>query len=140
MVFVRWFSLLRLWTKSYGATIQIKSLQQYFHMVLFISYVVLTFDSLNQILWCDHSKEISLEVLSCGVICFKTCYKMKFGIFVEFAFGHVWQFERVNLSKYSVYCTSRGLIPVTTNVVYRSAADINCLHWRCSSLHWWLFL
>ena len=29
-------SLLRLWTKSYGATIQIKSLQQYFHMVLFI--------------------------------------------------------------------------------------------------------
>ena len=60
-------------------------------MVLFISYVVLTFDPLDQILWYDHSNEISLEGLSCGVICFKKFYKMKFGIFVEFAFGHIWK-------------------------------------------------
>ena len=53
--------------------------------------VVLTLTSVNKILWCDHSNEISLEVLSCGVICFKKFYKMKFGIFVEFAFGHIWQ-------------------------------------------------
>ena len=33
--------------------------------------VVLTFTSVVKILWCDHSNEISLEVLSCGVICFK---------------------------------------------------------------------
>ena len=33
---IRWFQLLRLWTKSYGVTIQVKPLQQYFHMVLFI--------------------------------------------------------------------------------------------------------
>ena len=29
--------------KSYGVTINMKPLQQYFHMVLFIEYVVLTF-------------------------------------------------------------------------------------------------
>ena len=33
---IRWFQLLRLWAKSYGVTIQVKPLQQYFHMVLFI--------------------------------------------------------------------------------------------------------
>ena len=53
--------------------------------------VVLTFTSVDKILWCDHLNETSLEVLSCGVICFKKFYKMKFGIFVEFAFGHIWQ-------------------------------------------------
>ena len=51
---------------------------------------VLTFTSVDKILWCDHSSEISLEVLSCGVICFKKNFKMKFVIFVEFAFGHIW--------------------------------------------------
>ena len=45
-------------------------------MVLFISYVVLTFDSLDKILWYNHSNEISLKVLSCGVICFKKFYKI----------------------------------------------------------------
>ena len=44
--------------------------------------VVLTFTSVDKILWCDHSNEMSLEVLSCGVICVKKIYKMKFGIFV----------------------------------------------------------
>ena len=36
MEFVRWFFLLRLWTKSCGATIQMKSLWKYFHVVLFV--------------------------------------------------------------------------------------------------------
>ena len=38
--------------KSYDVTIQMKPLKQYFHMVLFIEYVVLTFESLDEILWC----------------------------------------------------------------------------------------
>ena len=50
--------------KSYGVTIQMKPLQQYFHMVLFIQYVVLTFESVDEILWCYHSNEISFAVLS----------------------------------------------------------------------------
>ena len=36
MEFVRWFLLLHLWTKSCGATIQMKSLWKYFHVVLFV--------------------------------------------------------------------------------------------------------
>ena len=43
--------------KSYGVAIQMKPLQQYFHMVLFIEYVVLTFESVDEILWCYHSNE-----------------------------------------------------------------------------------
>ena len=34
-------------------TIQMKPLQQYFHLVLFIQYIVLTFESVDEILWCD---------------------------------------------------------------------------------------
>ena len=54
--------------KSYGVTIQMKPLLQYFHMVLFISFVVLTFESVNQILWCYHSNKTSSAVLSHGTI------------------------------------------------------------------------
>ena len=57
-----------LWTKSYGLTIQMKHLQQYFHMVLFIKYVVLAFESVDQILCCYHSNETSSAVLSHGTI------------------------------------------------------------------------
>ena len=50
--------------KSYGVTIQMKPLQQYFHMVLFILYVVLTLESVDESLWCDHSNETSSAVFS----------------------------------------------------------------------------
>ena len=50
--------------KSYGVTIQMKPLQQYFHMVPFILYVVLTLESEDEILRCYHSNELSLAVLS----------------------------------------------------------------------------
>ena len=36
--------------KSYDVTTQVKRLQQYFHMVLFIEYVALTFESVDEIL------------------------------------------------------------------------------------------
>ena len=36
--------------KSCGVTIQMKPLPQYFHMVLFISYVGLIFESVDEIL------------------------------------------------------------------------------------------
>ena len=43
--------------KSYGVTIQMKATEQYFPVVLFIMLynVVLTFESVDEILWCDHS-------------------------------------------------------------------------------------
>ena len=53
-------------------------------MVLFIQYVVLTFEFVDRILRCYHSNETSLAVLSLGDICFSELCKMKFGNFVEF--------------------------------------------------------
>ena len=45
--------------KSYGVTIQMKATEQYFTVVLIIMLykVVLTLESVNEILWCDHSNE-----------------------------------------------------------------------------------
>ena len=45
--------------KFYGVTIQMKATEQYFHVVLFIMLyeVVLTFESVDEILRCDHSNE-----------------------------------------------------------------------------------
>ena len=45
--------------KSYDVTIQMKATEQYFPVVLFIMLykVVLTFETVEEILWCDHSNE-----------------------------------------------------------------------------------
>ena len=45
--------------KSYGVTIQMKATEQYFAVVLFIMLykVVLTFESVDETLNCDHSNE-----------------------------------------------------------------------------------
>ena len=52
-------NFLSLWTKSYDVTIQMKASEQYFPVVLFIMLykVVLTFESVDEILWSDHSNE-----------------------------------------------------------------------------------
>ena len=57
-------------TKSYDVTIQMKASDQYFPVVLFIMLykVVLTFESVDEILWCYHSNETSSAVLSHGTI------------------------------------------------------------------------
>jgi len=56
--------------KSYGVTIQMKATEQYFPVVLFIMLhkVVLSFESVDEILWCDHSDEGYWAVLSCGTV------------------------------------------------------------------------
>ena len=48
-----------MWIKSKSVTIQMKAIKQYFPMVLFIMLykVVLTFESVDEILKCDHSNE-----------------------------------------------------------------------------------
>ena len=46
--------------------------------------VVLTFESVYKILWCDHSNETSSAVLLHGSICFSIFSKMKSGIFLNF--------------------------------------------------------
>ena len=61
------------WTKSYGATIQIKATKQYFSVVPFITLykVVLTILHVNKILWCDHSNETSSLLFSHGAVFFR---------------------------------------------------------------------
>ena len=51
-------------------TAQIKATEQYFRVVLFIMLykVVLTFESVDEILKCDHSNESYCAVLSCGAV------------------------------------------------------------------------
>ena len=45
--------------KYYGVSFQMKATEQYFPVVLFImlNKVALTFESVDEILWCDHSNE-----------------------------------------------------------------------------------
>ena len=54
--------VLNLWMISYNATIQMKATEQYFPVVLFIMLykVVLTFESVDEILWCDHSMQMKV--------------------------------------------------------------------------------
>jgi len=51
--------VLSLWTKSQSVTIQAKATRQYFSMVLFIRLykVVISFELVDEILKCDHSRE-----------------------------------------------------------------------------------
>ena len=67
--------------KSYSVTIQMKTTKQYFSMVLFIMLykVVLTFESVDENLKCDHS-----NVLSHGTIYIEVFYHMRFGTHLEF--------------------------------------------------------
>ena len=60
-------------------TIQMKATEQYFPVVLFIMLytLVLTFESVDEILKCDHSNETSLVVLLHGNICFSSFEKME---------------------------------------------------------------
>ena len=79
-----WFLLLSLWTKYHGVTIRMKPLQRYFHMVLFISYVVVvTFKS-----WMKSYgvtiHETSLAALLHGAINLVGLYKRDFWTFGEF--------------------------------------------------------
>ena len=48
--------------KPYGMTIQVEATEQYFPVVLFIMLykVVLTFEAVGEILWCNHSSETFL--------------------------------------------------------------------------------
>ena len=61
------------WMKSYGittVTTQMKATEQYFPVVLFIMLyeLVLTFESVNKILMCDHLNESYYAVFSGGAV------------------------------------------------------------------------
>ena len=83
--------------KSYGVTIPMKpslAVQSY-TVVLFISYVVLTFESLDENLLCYHSTETSFVDLLHSTICFLGFYKIKTYYFflASFYFGHFYDWK-----------------------------------------------
>ena len=57
--------------KSLSVTIQMKATEQYFLVVLFTTLykVVLTFESVDEILKCDHSNESSTFLWCCLLCC-----------------------------------------------------------------------
>ena len=55
--------------------------------------LVLTFESVDQILWSDHSNETFSAVLLHGTNRFSIFYKRKFGIFSNFDFQHFSEFK-----------------------------------------------
>ena len=58
--------------KCYSVTIQMKPFQQYFQMLCYylFSIIVLTFESVDEMLQCYHSNETSSAVLSDAVLLF----------------------------------------------------------------------
>ena len=78
--------------KSYSVTIQMKATEQYFPVVMFIILykVLLTSESVDEILWCNHSNGSSSVVLSCGIIYISVFYKLNeiLGSFLNFEFSH----------------------------------------------------
>ena len=56
--------------KLLSVTTEMKATEQYFPVVLFIMRhkVVLTFESVDEILWYDHSNESYWAVISCGTV------------------------------------------------------------------------
>ena len=71
--------------KSSGVTIQMKPLQQYFHMALLVLSVISTFEFVY-----DHSNETSSAVRSHETICLLVLYRKKYGNFswLFFQVGH----------------------------------------------------
>ena len=68
--------------KSQSVTIQMKATEQYFPVVLFIMLykVVLTFESVDEILKCDHSNESHGTVLSFIAANFSIFCQMIYGV------------------------------------------------------------
>ena len=55
LVYIR----LRIECYTLSGTVQMKPVQQYFRMVLFVASAILTLESVDEILWCYHSNVIS---------------------------------------------------------------------------------
>ena len=99
--------------KSYGVTVQLKPLQQYFHMILVLS-VVPTFESVYEILWYDHSNETSSAVRSHETICLLVFYRKK-----------KWKFFLVLFLSWSLLKSGR----VSLRVQHISKLKKNAIKW-----------
>ena len=85
-----------------------------------ICSVVLTFASLDEILWCDHSNETSSAVLLSGTICHLIFYKMKLESFLNFDLWYSQEFK----DKWDTCMLLQTLI----NLPQRSSQSANCFY------------
>ena len=71
-----------LWTKSLSVTIQMKATEQHFPVVLYIMLykMILTFDSVDEILRFDHLNESYWAVLSYGTVYYEVQGDFKFSV------------------------------------------------------------
>ena len=76
-----------------------KAIEQYFPVVLFIMLykVVLTFESVDEILKCDYSNESYWAVLSCGAVYYAIQVGSNFWV-CGWSFGIIIQFKLLSIS------------------------------------------
>ena len=99
--------------------------------------VVVAFESVDEILWCDHSNETFLAALLHGTIWFSILYKIKFGEWTALKNDHQWpsgsgpivhiRYIKIHLETiditlrlYGVNCTNPYIVPP------KSHSDIYC--------------
>ena len=87
-----------------------KPLQQYFHMVLFVFCAVLTFASMDEILWSDHSNETPSAVLSHGTICFLRCSNFLVYGWNPMMWPFKWNLSSCTFICYYLFCSSFQLL------------------------------
>ena len=128
------------WLKSSSVTIQMKATEQYFPVVLFIMLymVILTFESVDEILKCDHSNESYWAVLSCG-----TVYNAVQGGSNFWVCGwnpKVWPFKWTLLSieQYSVQAVLYGFL-YTVSLTIKSKDEILVLILKVCPFKWKLY-
>ena len=97
--------------------------------------VTLAFELADEIVWCDHSNESSLPVLTHGAIYFSKLYKMKFWNLVEICFwlhltvkGLIAYHVKVLLTKFHLNGTWQHRIS-STNSNFRTTDKINSIMW-----------
>ena len=90
----------------------------------------LTFESVNEILWCDHSNETSSAVLLYGAIYFSIFYKIKFGIFFEFRCFALFGVKGLK----ELRCTSVQCLPWGDDVFRSQLPQIKTKYSGCTSV------
>ena len=83
-------------------------------------YEVLTFESVDEILWDDHSNKTSSAMsFFFGTICFSCFTKWNLGSFLNFDFGHSWELMgELSRSIYNHYSNSELLRGSCNNAIF----------------------
>ena len=97
--------------------------------------VTLTFESADEILWCDHSNETSPPILTHGATYFSKFQKMKFGNLVKICF---WLNLAVKGLKYKEFLETNMEHELPSNLSWLKSHFLNSLifktlNWNCSN-------